>query len=77
MSTKTHYITADHITYSDTSLPEELDNERLWFIKKMYPINEHDWITARQLSVYWFYKKKLDCEYSAVIERKIQSVLEP
>jgi len=69
-------VTADHITYTDQALPKELDNSRLWFIKKMHPMSEHDWSTARQLSIYWFYKGKLTCEYNAAVERKVQSVLE-
>lgn len=67
-------ITADHITYTDDLLPKENSNSRLWFIKKMHPINEHDWFVARQLSIYWFYKNNLDCEYNALIERKIKTV---
>ena len=70
----TGVITSDHITYMDSLLPKELDNSRLWFINKMRPMNDYDWHNAKMLSVFWFYKQMLGCEYNAAVERKIRAV---
>ena len=69
-------ITSDHVTYTDAALPKERNNSRLWFIKRMNPRTDYDWETARKLSIYWYYTEKLNCEYNAVIQRKIKTVLE-
>lgn len=63
------YITSDHITYIDTPLKGEVDTDRLWFIKSLYPLNDYEWSVARNLSLYWYYQSRLGCTYSSNIER--------
>lgn len=67
-------ITADHITYIDSTLPDEIDTSRLWFIKRMYPLNDYEWTTARQLSRCWYYQRKLNCSYAEAVERKLSRI---
>ena len=66
------YITADHITYSDTQLTGETDNTRLWTLLKQVPTNEAEYTIAKQQSLYWYYITKLGCGYNAAIHRRLK-----
>lgn len=70
---KMSYITSDHITYLDQPLNGEVDTDRLWFIKRMNPLNDYEWAVARSLSIFWYYQTRLGCSYSTSIERKLMN----
>jgi hypothetical protein len=68
------YISADHVTYSYKPLLNETNNERLWMIERQQPRSEHEFNNANTLSMYWHYSKTLNCQYNAMIQRKVDAL---
>ena len=62
------------MTYKMEKNVNEHNNIRLWAIQKQYPKNEAEYSAAHILSLYWYYNKKLQCEYNAAIQRKINTI---
>lgn len=67
-------IELDHITYSDAVTDNDINNDRLWFIAKQFPVDDYTFQEAKNLSHYWLNKKHSKCIYSAPIEKKIREV---
>ena len=64
-------LEVDHVTYYVEKLPSERTNSRLWFMIKFFPVSDHQYMSVKNLSLYWYYNKMYNCQYSAHIDKKI------
>jgi len=67
-------LTVDHITYTMEKNLTEHNNIRLWAIQRQNPRDDSEYHNAFNLSLYWYYNKKLGCVYNAAIQRKINNI---
>lgn len=67
-------LTADHVTYRVSPLPNEHTNLRLWAIQKQNPTNEAEYAMAKSNALYWYYRHTLGCVYSASVQRKLRAI---
>lgn len=61
----------DHVTYTVKKLHGEIDNKRLWFIANRTPQSDYEFTIHQKLSLYWYWKQKTNCGYSAQIEKQL------
>jgi hypothetical protein len=67
-------LTVDHRTYRERPLINEMGNERLWKIARMSPMTDGEFEACRQMSIYWYNIKHLQCEYNAAIHRRLKDL---
>ncbi len=64
-------LTHDHITYMVSYQHDDINYSRLWFIIKQLPTDDYSFKQAIKLAIFWHYKNKYKCTYSAPIEKML------